>query len=164
MGSNADLVVIGSGGAAFAAAIRATGMGKSVVMIEKGTIGGTCVNTGCVPSKALLAAADARHTAADLSRFPGLTGSTTPVDMRALVDGKQTLVDSLRTEKYIDVAASYGWRVVTGTASFSGTPQDPTVTIVDSEGQVETIEAEQYLIATGSTPWIPEIGRAHVRT
>ncbi|HEY9563874.1 MAG TPA: mercury(II) reductase [Nocardioides sp.] len=157
MGSKADLVVIGSGGAAFAAAIRATGMGKSVVMIEKGTIGGTCVNTGCVPSKALLAAADARHTAADLSRFPGLTGSTTPVDMRALVDGKQTLVDSLRTEKYIDVAASYGWRVVTGTASFSGTPQDPTVTIVDSEGQVETIEAEQYLIATGSTPWIPAI-------
>src|SRR3546814_7396413 len=126
-------------------------------MIEKGTIGGTFVNTGCVPSKALLAAADARHTAADLSRFPGLTGSTTPVDMRALVDGKQTLVDSLRTEKYIDVAASYGWRVVTGTASFSGTPQDPTVTIVDSEGQVETIEAEQYLIATGSTPWIPAI-------
>src|SRR3546814_10316193 len=93
----------------------------------------------------------------DLSRFPGLTGSTTPVDMRALVDGKQTLVDSLRTEKYIDVAASYGWRVVTGTASFSGTPQDPTVTIVDSEGQVETIEAEQYLIATGSTPWIPAL-------
>src|SRR3546814_13198375 len=93
----------------------------------------------------------------DLSRFPGLTGSTTPVDMRALVDGKQTLVDSLRTEKYIDVAASYGWRVVTGTASFSGTPQDPTVTIVDSEGQVETIEAEQYLIATGTTPCIPAI-------
>src|SRR3546814_15195797 len=74
----------------------------------------------------------------------------------ALVTGVQTLCSS-DLEKYIDVAASYGWRVVTGTASFSGTPQDPTVTIVDSEGQVETIEAEQYLIATGSTPWIPAI-------
>src|SRR3546814_21116852 len=137
MCSKSDVVVIGSGGAALAAAIRATGMGKSVVMSEKGTIGGTCVNTGCVPSKALLAAADARHTAADLSRFPGLTGSTTPVDMRALVDGKQTLVASLRTEKYIDVAASYGGRVVTGTAYFSGTPQDPTVHLVDHAGQVE---------------------------
>src|SRR3546814_12146480 len=122
-------------------------------MIEKGTIGGTFVNTGCVPSKALLAAADARHTAADLSRFPGLTGSTKPVDMRALVDGKQTLVDSLRTEKYIDVAASYGWRVVNGTASFSGTPKDPTVDIVDSGGQVETIEAGQDVIAHGLNPW-----------
>src|SRR3546814_18677471 len=84
MGSKADLVVIGSGGAAFAAAIRATGMGKSGVMIEKGTIGGTCVNTGCVPSQALLAAADARHTAAALPRFPGLTGPTPHGELQAL--------------------------------------------------------------------------------
>ncbi|MFD8741377.1 FAD-dependent oxidoreductase, partial [Streptomyces sp. NPDC059618] len=48
-----DLAIIGSGGGAFAAAIRATTLGKSVVMIERGTLGGTCVNTGCVPSKAL---------------------------------------------------------------------------------------------------------------
>ena len=59
MPSRFDLAVIGSGGAAFAAAIRATTLGKSVVMIERGTLGGTCVNTGCVPSKALLAAAEA---------------------------------------------------------------------------------------------------------
>ena len=59
-----DLAIIGSGGGAFAAAIRATTLGKSVVMIERGTLGGTCVNTGCVPSKALIAAADARHSAA----------------------------------------------------------------------------------------------------
>ena len=57
-GRSYDLAVIGSGGAAFAAAIRATTLGKRVVMIERGTIGGTCVNTGCVPSKALLAAAE----------------------------------------------------------------------------------------------------------
>ena len=57
MPSRFDLAVIGSGGAAFAAAIRATTLGKSVVMIERGTLGGTCVNTGCIPSKALLAAA-----------------------------------------------------------------------------------------------------------
>ena len=62
-----DLAIIGSGGGAFAAAIRATTLGKSVVMIERGTFGGTCVNTGCVPSKALIAAADTRHVAADAS-------------------------------------------------------------------------------------------------
>ena len=51
-----DLAIIGSGGAAFAAAIAATTAGRRVVMIERATIGGTCVNVGCVPSKALLAA------------------------------------------------------------------------------------------------------------
>lgn len=65
-----DLAVIGSGGGAFAAAIAARGKGKSVVMIERGTVGGTCVNVGCVPSKALLAAAEARHVALD-QHFPG---------------------------------------------------------------------------------------------
>ena len=54
-----DLGIIGSGGAAFAAAITARDQGASVVMIERGTAGGTCMNTGCVPSKALLAAAAA---------------------------------------------------------------------------------------------------------
>ena len=66
-----DLAVIGSGGGAFAAAIATRTKGCSVVMIERGTIGGTCVNTGCVPSKALLAAAEARHVALD-HRFPGV--------------------------------------------------------------------------------------------
>ncbi|MGH3221997.1 MAG: FAD-dependent oxidoreductase [Streptosporangiaceae bacterium] len=65
-----DLAIVGSGAAAFAAAITAVrgdgeaGGGASVVMIERGETGGTCVNTGCVPSKALLAAAAARHSAA----------------------------------------------------------------------------------------------------
>jgi mercuric reductase len=66
-----DLAIIGSGGAAFAAAITARDVGASVVMIERGTTGGTCVNTGCVPSKALLAVAAARHIALD-QRFPGI--------------------------------------------------------------------------------------------
>src|SRR5712691_11412568 len=78
-----DLAIIGSGGAAFAAAITARDAGASVVMIERGTIGGTCVNTGCVPSKALLAAAAARHGAAS-QRFPGITTQPGPVDMAAL--------------------------------------------------------------------------------
>ena len=93
MQSRYDLAIIGSGGAAFAAAIRATTLGKSVVMIERGTFGGTCVNTGCVPSKALIAAADARHSAADAAdRFPGIATTAGPVDMPALIAGKQALL------------------------------------------------------------------------
>ena len=67
-----DLAIVGSGGGAFAAAIAARRRDLRVVMIERGTIGGTCVNVGCIPSKALLAAAEARHCATD-TRFPGIS-------------------------------------------------------------------------------------------
>src|SRR5699024_11179146 len=62
-GYDIDLAVIGSGGAAMSAAIAASQAGKGVVLIERGVLGGTCVNVGCVPSKTLLAAAGARHAA-----------------------------------------------------------------------------------------------------
>ena len=93
----------------FAAAIRATTLGKPVVMIERGTFGGTCVNTGCVPSKALIAAAEARQTAAEAgNRFPGIATTADDVDMPALISSKQDLVEELRGEKYVDVADAYG--------------------------------------------------------
>ena len=153
-----DLAIIGSGGGAFAAAIRATTLGKSVVMIERGTLGGTCVNTGCVPSKALIAAADARHSAADAAdRFPGIETSADPVDMPALIGSKQDLVEGLRGEKYVDVAEAYGWHVRKGDASFAGTPDAPVLEVVGPDGAVGTIEADQYLVATGSRPWAPPI-------
>ncbi|MGB3373961.1 MAG: mercury(II) reductase [Microbacterium sp.] len=153
-----DLAIIGSGGGAFAAAIRATALGKSVVMIERGTLGGTCVNTGCVPSKTLIAAAEARHVAADATgRFLGIATRAEPVDMRALIAEKQALVESLRGEKYADVAASYGWQIRRGDAAFSGTPDAPVLEVISADGTLNTVEAEHYLVATGSRPWVPPI-------
>ena len=152
-----DLAIIGSGGGAFAAAIRATGLGKRVVMVERGTVGGTCVNTGCVPSKALLAAAEARHVALDSARFPGVAASAGPVDIPALIQGKAALVESMRTEKYIDLAADYGWAMVAGDASFTGTPDAPLLRVASPDGALRTIEAEHYLVATGSTPYVPSV-------
>ena len=158
MQTSYDLAIIGSGGGAFAAAIRATTLGKSVVMVERGTFGGTCVNTGCVPSKALIAAADARHVAADAStRFPGIATTADPVDMAALVGGKQDLVEALRGEKYVDVADSYGWQIRHGDAAFAGTPDAPLLKVTAADGAVEAIEARHYLVATGSRPWAPPI-------
>lgn len=158
MQSKIDLAVIGSGGAAFAAAIRATTLGKSVVMVERGTFGGTCVNTGCVPSKALIAAAEARHVAADAgSRFPGIAATAGAVDMPGLVGGKQDLVEAMRGEKYFDVAEAYGWPVRQGQAAFAGTPDAPVLEVTAAEGTVETIESAHYLIATGTRPWVPLI-------
>lgn len=153
-----DLAIIGSGGGAFAAAIRATNLGQRVVMIERGTVGGTCVNTGCVPSKALLAAADARHVALDASgRFPGINVSAGPVDMPGLIAGKDALVEGMRSEKYVDLIEDYGWDLRQGDASFTGDAEDPVLEITNADGAVETVRARHYLVATGSRPWTPSI-------
>lgn len=158
MGQMVDLAVIGSGGAAFAAAIRARNLGKSVVMIERGTVGGTCVNVGCVPSKALIAAAEARHVAADASaKFTGIAAAVGPVDMPALIEAKQALVEGLRSAKYLDIAEAHGWPIRHGEASFEGTPGAPVLRVTDTDGTSEVIEAAHYLVATGAQPWIPDL-------
>ena len=157
MESAIGLAVIGSGSAAFAAAIAATNQGKRVVMVERGTTGGTCVNVGCVPSKALLAAAEARHSAAAAGRFPGLAPADVPVGFAALIGGKDALVGQLRKEKYTGLAAEYGWESVHGIAAFTGTTEAPVLKVALNDGGTRLIEAAHYLIATGSAPWAPPV-------
>ena len=114
-----DLAIIGSGAAAFAAAIAARDAGASVVMVERGSIGGTCVNTGCVPSKALLAAAAARHVAparGSRASHAGRAGRHGRADRAA----RTTWSPAMRAEKYVDLAADYGWEIIAGTARFAG--------------------------------------------
>ncbi|EOY45664.1 mercury(II) reductase [Streptomyces anthocyanicus] len=149
-----DLAIIGSGAGAFAAAIAARNKGRSVVMVERGTTGGTCVNVGCVPSKALLAAAEARHGAQAASRFPGIQATEPALDFPALISGKDTLVGQLRAEKYTDLAAEYGWQIVHGTATFA---DGPMLEVALNDGGTATVEAAHYLIATGSAPTAPHI-------
>src|SRR5260370_24686480 len=96
-----DLAVIGSGGSAFAAAIEASGLGSRVALIERGAVGGTCVNIGCVPSKTLLAGAQAYHSAAS-HPFAGLPTQVGPVDLAALIAQKDELIADLRQHKYLD--------------------------------------------------------------
>lgn len=151
-----DLAVIGSGGSGFAAAIAARRKGRSVVMIERGTVGGTCVNTGCVPSKALLAAAEARQVSL-AGRFPGIGVAPFEVDLPRLLDGTRELVGSLRAEKYTELAAEHGWDIVPGTSRFETDGTGPVLRVDLADGGSRTVVAEHYLIATGSTPWAPPI-------
>lgn len=143
-----DLAVIGSGGAAMSAAIAASQAGKSVVLVERGVLGGTCVNIGCVPSKTLLAAAGARH-AALTNPFKGAPTSAAPVNLGDLVAQKDALIERLRDAKYADVAAAYGFQVRPGQASFL----DGDTLAVDGQA----LRARAYLVATGATPAIPEV-------
>jgi mercuric reductase len=143
-----DLAIVGSGGGAFAAAIAARRKGLRVAMIERGTVGGTCVDIGCIPSKALLAAAEARHRAG-LRRFPGIRTEAGPVDFPALIAGKREIVETMREEKYLDLATEYGFELLEGDATFVGGPA------LDVDGR--RVEAVHYLIATGAEPRIPDM-------
>jgi mercuric reductase len=143
-----DLAVIGSGGGAFAAAIRAVGLGARVAMIERGTLGGTCVNIGCVPSKTLLRGAEIYHHAGH-HLFEGIETKAGAVDYGEVVSQKDELVEALRKEKYADLTEEYGWDLLKGEASFE---DEETLRVSD-----RTIRAGSYLIATGARPAVPPI-------
>jgi mercuric reductase len=144
-----DLVILGGGSAAFAAAIKASDLGAHVALIERRTLGGTCANRGCLPSKNLIEAARIVHEAAH-PRFSGLTAAAIGVDFRELVCEKGDLVHDYRSERYETVAAGLaGLEVIAGDARFSG-PHT-----IDVAGR--RITAERVLIATGSRPTIPSI-------
>ena len=143
-----DLLVLGAGSAAFAAAIRGRDAGYRVALAEAGTLGGTCVNVGCVPSKALLAAG-AAYWAAGHQRFAGITTATGPVDLAALVAQKDELVAALRQEKYADLVGAYGFEVIPGYAAFTGPGS------VEVNGRA--VRPGAVLIATGASPAAPPI-------
>lgn len=148
-GRTPDLVVLGAGSAGFSAAIRAGELGAKVTLIGHGTIGGTCVNIGCVPSKTLIRAAEALHHARSASRFAGITGAATLTDWRALVAQKDVLVSELRGAKYEALLPRYDHiRYVEGEARF-------TERGIQAAG--ETFAAERVVIATGAAPAVPAI-------
>jgi|CXWL01.1.fsa_nt_gi mercuric reductase len=148
-GRDYDLMTIGGGSAAFAAAIKAAELGARVAIVEKGTVGGTCVNIGCVPSKTLIKAAELCYHSA-YPQFEGLTACPPPSGWQRVVQQKDELVTALRQGKYIDVAAVY-----------------PNITIIRGEAQLlggrqvrinDTVyEPEKIVVATGASPWAPPI-------
>lgn len=143
-----DLLVIGTGGAGMAAAIRGAELGARVAVVERGVIGGTCVNVGCIPSKNLIAAAERFHSARE--GFPGIAPSEPHLDWKRVIGQKAELVDELRQAKYLDVLEAYPEiTLVRGHARFLGGGR----VIVDG---VEH-RARKIVIATGASPWAPPV-------
>jgi len=149
MGDSFDLMILGSGSTAFAAAIKASELGARVAMIERRTLGGTCANRGCLPSKNLIEAARIVYEAAH-PRYDGLAAAAIGVDFAALVAQKDDLVRQYRAKKYVSVADGLSdLEVLEGDASFL----DPhTVLLGDRR-----VTGDRILIATGSRPTIPPI-------
>lgn len=145
-----DLAVIGAGSAGFSAAITATEEGARVALIGYGTIGGTCVNVGCVPSKAMIRAVETLHSARGAARFDGVEVTAKLTDWAAMVAQKQALVEDLRAAKYVDVLPNYeGVTYIEGQARFTS---DGALKVDD-----RTIRAPKIIIATGSAPHVPQI-------
>ncbi|MBR1208174.1 MULTISPECIES: mercury(II) reductase [unclassified Bradyrhizobium] len=144
-----DLVVIGAGSAGFSASITAADQGAQVALIGSGTIGGTCVNIGCVPSKTLIRAAETLHNARVASRFAGIAAKAELTDWRGTVRQKDALVSELRQAKYTNLLPAYN-----GIAYREGPARL-------MEGGVEVdgarIPAGKIIIATGARPAVPAI-------
>jgi len=149
------VAVIGSGGAAFAGALRAADEGASVTMIEAGTLGGTCVNVGCVPSKIMIRGAHFAHALAH-HPFPGIARHAPSVDRAALVAQQQGRVEQLRRAKYEDIlrGRSDRIRLLRGAARFENAR---TISVSLAAGGSESVQADRVLIATGASPAIPDV-------
>jgi mercuric reductase len=148
-----DLVILGSGSTAFAAALHAAELGKTVVMTESRTVGGTCVGRGCLPSKNLIEAARLVYEAAH-PRYPGLSSVQIPVNWEDLIAQKDEIIRDYRDHKYeslLDQPERIA--VVSGQATLVS---DHDV-MVQRGNETQHLVGDQILIATGSLPTVPPI-------
>ncbi|HVH66359.1 MAG TPA: mercury(II) reductase [Gemmatimonadales bacterium] len=145
-----DLVVVGGGSAGFGAAIKGAELGARVALVEGGTLGGTCVNVGCVPSKTLIRAAEAQHRRVHHG-FRGIPSTDGRPDWQAVRTEKDALVAELRQTKYWNVLRAY-----------------PSIELFDeravlnASGKVRlasgrTLGSAKIVITTGASPWAAPI-------
>ena len=148
-----DLIVIGAGYGGFDAAKHAAEKGLKTAIIESREMGGTCVNRGCVPSKALLAASGRVRELSDgehLSSF-GIRPGTVQFDRQAIADHATQLVENIRANLTKSLERA-GVTIVRGTAQLAGPQQ---VAVRQSNGVERVLSATDVLIATGSDPFVP---------
>src|SRR5690554_1694057 len=145
---NYDLVVIGAGPGGYVAAIRAAQLGMKVACVEKDNLGGTCLNIGCIPSKALLDSTEKLVEAREGLVHHGIKVGNVSVDLSALMKRKEQIVESLTSgvgflfkKNKIDH--------IRGTGSIAAPGK---VTVTASDGKTQTLSAARILITTNSAP------------
>ncbi len=149
------IAVIGSGGAAMAGALAAAERGAQVTLIERGTIGGTCVNIGCVPSKIMIRAAEIAHTRRESPFDTGISAAQPILDRTALLRQQQGRVEELRHAKYENILdGNAAITVLHGEAQF----HDPYhLRVRMNGGKEQEVPFDRCLIATGARPAVPPI-------
>lgn len=145
---SADICIIGAGSGGLSVAAGAAQLGRKVVLIEKGDMGGDCLNTGCVPSKALIAAAGRAHAIRHAEKF-GIKSSEPDVDFGAVMDHVHNVIATIAPVDSQERFEGLGVAVIREHATFIG-PRE-----VVAGGR--KIKAKHFVIATGSTPFVPPI-------
>lgn len=149
------VAVIGSGGAAMAAALKAAEQGAQVTLIERGILGGTCVNIGCVPSKIMIRAAHVAHLRRESPFDGGVAASAPAIDRARLLIQQRARVDELRHTKYENILAENpAITVLHGEARFR---DGHTLTVNLSDGGERVVAFDRCLIGTGASPAVPPI-------
>ncbi|MGB7291717.1 MAG: mercury(II) reductase [Thermodesulfobacteriota bacterium] len=144
-----DLIVLGGGSAAFAAAIKASELGARVAIAEENVIGGTCLNRGCVPSKYLIKAAEVYYSPKK-NGYEGVETHQGRIDFAKLIAQKESLLNEFRQMKYRDVLGAY--------PNITYLPHNAKFVSINEVRIGDKIyKAEKFIIATGSSPWIPPI-------
>ncbi len=149
------IAVIGSGGAAMAAALKAVERGVRVTLIERSTIGGTCVNVGCVPSKIMIRAAHIAHLRRKSPFDGGIEAASPAIRRERLLEQQQARIVELRHAKYEGILESTpAIAVLRGEACFK---DDRSIAVRLAEGGERVVAFDRCLIATGASPAIPPI-------
>lgn len=148
MSIQTEVVVLGSGPGGYTAAFRAADLGKKVTLVERyETLGGVCLNVGCIPSKALLHAAKVIDESADMADH-GIQFGKPKIDLKKLLDWKNGVVTKL-TGGLKMLAKQRKVDIVYGVGKFTS---DHTLEVTSKDGKKETIEFQQAIIAVGSHP------------
>ncbi len=149
------IAVIGSGGSAMAAALKSAERGAWVTLIERGTIGGTCVNVGCVPSKIMIRAAHVAHLRRTSPFDEGIAAVEPSIDRPRLLAQQQARVDELRHAKYEGILEDNpAITVLRGEARFIDAN---TLQVTGADGTESEVCFDRAFIGTGARPTIPPV-------
>ncbi|MBE9586469.1 mercuric reductase [Mucilaginibacter sp. JRF] len=148
-----DAIVIGAGQAGVPLAKKLAQAGKKTALIEKRFVGGTCVNDGCTPTKAMVASAKAAYNAAHSAEI-GVTVNSYSIDLKAIKKRKDSIVMKSRTGGQAAVEKTEGLDLLFGEATFTG---EKTISVKLNDGGEEQLSAELFFVNTGASPMIPDI-------
>ncbi|MGI8962216.1 MAG: mercuric reductase [Bryobacteraceae bacterium] len=143
-----DAIIIGSGQGGNPLAQRLASRGQSVALVESNHLGGTCINTGCTPTKAMVASAQVAHYVRNAGLW-GVHASNVGIDLPAILERKNKIVEEFRSGWQKSIDKQSNWHLYRGRARFIGPKQ--------IQVEKEALEADNIFIDTGASPTIPRI-------
>lgn len=147
------VVVLGGGPGGYVAAIRAAQLGGDVTLIEKSNLGGTCLNVGCIPTKALLQSAKLLHELKESDKFGIEVKGNVEVNWAKVQSRKKTVVNTL-VSGVKGLLSINKVKVINGLGKFES---KNSISVTSEDGNTQKVEFDNVIIASGSLPFIPPI-------